>query len=275
MLHNSRDNVGMWAVYVDLKSLSDSNFYPFVWSTNRGYNSELEVQISSDSGVGSAKWNQNHIHFIARAGGWSDNGSMLIILNHRFYQANEVTIGSIGFGTQNGTMCVWLRGGCGYSIYHTGVVSDTYHTSSYSIGGSRYTVGTNFYGGSNSNVSIQWSPTTSGVNNKMYINGGTITSVGSIVSQGEITAYSSSDIRFKTDIHNLTGLDYIRKMRPVEYDWTDEALELKANKVRHGYGLIAQELEQIVPDLVTHNMFNEGYLGIDYTRLVPFTISAI
>ena len=275
MLHNSRDNVGMWAVYVDLKSLSDSNFYPFVWSTNRGYNSDLEVQITSDSGIGSAKWNQNHIHFIARAGGWSDNGSMLIILNHRFYQANEVTIGSIGFGTQNGTMCVWLRGGCGYRIYHTGVVSDTYHTSSYSIGGSRYTVGRNFYGGSNSNVSIQWSPTTSGVNNKMYINGGTITSVGSIVSQGEITAYSSSDIRFKTDIHNLTGLDYIRKMRPVEYDWTDEALELKANKVRHGYGLIAQELEQIIPDLVTHNMFNEGYLGIDYTRLVPFTISAI
>ena len=275
MLHNSRDNVGMWAVYVDLKSLSDSNFYPFVWSTNRGYNSDLEVQITSDSGTASAKWNQNHIHFIARAGGWSDNGSMLIILNHRFYQANEVTIGSIGFGTQNGTMCVWLRGGCGYSIYHTGVVSDTYHTSSYSIGGSRYTVGRNFYGGSNSNVSIQWSPTTSGVNNKMYINGGTITSVGSIVSQGEITAYSSSDIRFKTDIHNLTGLDYIRKMRPVEYDWTDEALELKANKVRHGYGLIAQELEQIIPDLVTHNMFNEGYLGIDYTRLVPFTISAI
>ena len=172
-------------------------------------------------------------------------------------------------------MCVWLRGGCSYDVYHTGVVSDTYHTSSYSIGGSRYTVGRNFYGGSNSNVSIQWSPTTSGVNNKMYINGGTITSVGSIVSQGEITAYSSSDIRFKTDIHNLTGLDYIRKMRPVEYDWTDEALELKANKVRHGYGLIAQELEQIIPDLVTHNMFNEGYLGIDYTRLVPFTISAI
>ena len=275
MLHNSRDNVGMWAVYIDLKNLSDSNFYPFVWSTNRGYNSEIEVQITSDSDMASAKWNQNHIHFIARSGGWSDNGNMLIILNHRFYQASEVTIGSIGFGTQNGTMCVWLRGGCGYNVYHTGVVTDTYHTSSYSIGGSRYTVGTNFYGGSNSNVSIQWSPTTSGINNKMYINGGTITSVGSIVSQGEITAYSSSDIRFKTDIHNLTGLDYIRKMRPVEYDWTDEALELKANKVRHGYGLIAQELEQIIPDLVTHNMFNEGYLGIDYTRLVPFTISAI
>lgn len=275
VLHNSRDNIGMWAVYVDLKNLSDSNFYPFVWSISRGYNSDIEVQITSDSVSASAKWNQNHIHFIARAGGWSDNGSMLIILNHRFFQANEVTIGSIGFGNQNGTMCVWLRGGCGYSIYHTGVITDTYHTSSYSIGGATYTVGKNFYGGSNSNVSIQWSPTTSGVNNKMYINGGTITSVGSIVSQGEITAYSSSDIRFKTDIHNLTGLDYIRKMRPVEYNWTDEALELKANKVRHGYGLIAQELEQIIPDLVTHNMFNEGYLGIDYTRLVPFTISAI
>ena len=275
MLHNSRDNVGMWNVYVDLKNLSDSNFYPFVWSVGRGYNSDIEVQITSDSASGSAKWNQNHIHFIARAGGWSDNGSMLIILNHRFYQANEVTIGSIGFGNQGGTMCIWLRGGCGYSVYHTGVVTDTYHTSSYSIGGATYTVGKNFYGGSNSNVTIQWSPTSSGISNKMYINGGTITSVGSIVSQGEITAYSSSDIRFKTDIHNLTGLDYIRKMRPVEYNWTDEALELKANKVRHGYGLIAQELEQIVPDLVTHNMFNEGYLGIDYTRLVPFTISAI
>ena len=98
---------------------------------------------------------------------------------------------------------------------------------------------------------------------------------GSIISRGEITAYQSSDIRLKTNITDLRGIDLIRKLRPVEYDWTDEAMQLKAPGPKHAYGLIAQEVEQIIPDVVSHNMFSAGYLGIDYTRLVPLTISAI
>lgn len=306
ILYNSRDYVGVIADNVDLRSYSTSNFYPYVFDVDRGYHQDVEVYISSSSGIGSAAYNANHIHFFIRNGGWSDNGYTLTILDYHTYQNNEITIGCIGRGSQNGTFAIWLRGGISYSVYHTSTISQTIHTSSYSTGGATYTVGTNMYGGNNTNVTIAFTPPRNNYNtSQRYFLGGSMFTQsiypngnntyhcggesdrwavvfavqgnfsGNVVAQGEITAYSSSDIRFKTDIHNLTGLDYIRKMRPVEYDWTDEALELKANKVRHGYGLIAQELEQIIPDLVTHNMFNEGYLGIDYTRLVPFTISAI
>ena len=43
----------------------------------------------------------------------------------------------------------------------------------------------------------------------------------------------------------------------------------------HGYGLIAQEVESLIPEVVTHNMYDKGYLGIDYQKLVPFALSAI
>ena len=293
MIHTNRDHVCFFLKEVDLTSYSTSNFYPFVFNLSRGYREDIEVMINSEGGSGGIAYNTNKLHFIARNGGWSDNGTYLYIINHFMYQDNELTISAIGRGTQSGTFAVWLRGGKRYSVYHTAAYNCDIHTASYSIQGATYTVGRNATGGTNTNVAVWWTPVTGAAANRMEFIGtfavfrqlltatagisctGNITATGNVVAQGEITAYSSSDIRFKTDIHNLTGLDYIRKMRPVEYDWTDEALELKANKVRHGYGLIAQELEQIIPDLVTHNMFNEGYLGIDYTRLVPFTISAI
>lgn len=293
MIYTNRDHVCFFLKEVDLTSYSTSNFYPFVFNLSRGYREDIEVMINSEGGSGGIAYNTNKLHFIARNGGWSDNGTYLYIINHFMYQDNELTISAIGRGTQNGTFAVWLRGGKRYSVYHTAAYDCDIHTASYSIQGATYTVGRNATGGTNTNVAVWWTPVTGAAANRMEFIGtfavfrqlltatdgisctGNITATGNVVAQGEITAYSSSDIRFKTDIHNLTGLDYIRKMRPVEYDWTDEALELKANKVRHGYGLIAQELEQIIPDLVTHNMFNEGYLGIDYTRLVPFTISAI
>ena len=293
MIYTNRDHVCFFLKEVDLTSYSTSNFYPFVFNLSRGYCEDIEVMINSEGGSGGIAYNTNKLHFIARNGGWSDNGTYLYIINHFMYQDNELTISAIGRGTQSGTFAVWLRGGKRYSVYHTAAYNCDIHTASYSIQGATYTVGRNATGGTNTNVAVWWTPVTGAAANRMEFIGtfavfrqlltatagisctGNITATGNVVAQGEITAYSSSDIRFKTDIHNLTGLDYIRKMRPVEYDWTDEALELKANKVRHGYGLIAQELEQIIPDLVTHNMFNEGYLGIDYTRLVPFTISAI
>ena len=103
----------------------------------------------------------------------------------------------------------------------------------------------------------------------------TIATPGNITAQGEITAYVASDLRLKTDIHKLSAIDVVRKMNVVEYNWNETALQLKADKTVHGYGLIAQELEQLVPEAVNRNMFCEGYLGIDYTKLVPFALSAI
>lgn len=98
---------------------------------------------------------------------------------------------------------------------------------------------------------------------------------GNFVAVGEVTAYSSSDIRLKKNLKELKAINTLRKINTFEYDWTEEALQLKANKNVHDYGIIAQELESIIPEAVTHDMYGKGYLGIDYTKLIPFTISAI
>ena len=98
---------------------------------------------------------------------------------------------------------------------------------------------------------------------------------GNILATGEVTAYGSSDIRLKTNIQPLRALDTVRKMNVVEYDWNEKALSLRNSNTAHGYGLIAQELEELIPEVVTHDMYGKGYMGIDYRNLVPFALSAI
>lgn len=175
ILHNSRDYVGMMADSVDLRSYSTSNFYPYVFDIDRGYNQDIEVYISSSGGLSSAAYNANHIHFFMRNGGWSDNGYTLTILDYHTYLNNEITIGCIGRGSQNGTFAIWLRGGISYNVYHTSTTGQSIHTSSYSTGGATYTVGTNMYGGSNTNVTIAFTPPGNNYNtSQRYFLGGSM-----------------------------------------------------------------------------------------------------
>lgn len=93
---------------------------------------------------------------------------------------------------------------------------------------------------------------------KMDVNGGiraagNIYATGNITGAGEVTAYTASDKRLKTNINKFgNALSIIDKLTPVTYNWNAKAVELNGNKDMTGvnYGLIAQELEQIVPDLI-------------------------
>lgn len=83
----------------------------------------------------------------------------------------------------------------------------------------------------------------------------------------QVVAYSfpnPSDIRFKKNIKNLNyGVADIMKIRPVTYD-------LKDNKNEHlMIGFIAQEMEKIIPEIVSTNKDSVGYKSIDYVKLVP------
>lgn len=109
---------------------------------------------------------------------------------------------------------------------------------------------------------------TTNPSSKLYVD-------GNIAATGEITAYSSSDIRLKTNLNKLNSLPIIRKLGVYSFDWNEEALQLRVNKNIHDYGLIAQQVQQYIPEVINTNMFDKGYLGIDYQRLIPFTISAI
>lgn len=98
---------------------------------------------------------------------------------------------------------------------------------------------------------------------------------GNITASGEITAYSASDIKLKKNIKPIkSALDIIGEMNPVNYNWNDKAKELNSSKTDDvDAGLIAQELEEVLPNLV-HTMRN-GYKSIDYVKLVPYLIAGM
>ena len=99
---------------------------------------------------------------------------------------------------------------------------------------------------------------------------------GNIIATGEVTAYSSSDINLKTKINPLlNGLEIVNKLNPKTFNWNDKALELASykNKEQVEAGLIAQEVEEVIPSIVG-DVFDQ-YKGIKYEMLTPYLISAI
>ena len=82
--------------------------------------------------------------------------------------------------------------------------------------------------------------------------------------------YQGSDLRLKKNISNLGyGLHEIMQLRPVSYQWREPA-DGKPN-----LGLIAQEVEQVIPEIVAHGTDEASMMGLNYTALVPVLIKAI
>lgn len=100
------------------------------------------------------------------------------------------------------------------------------------------------------------------------------TSSGNFTATGEVSAYTASDARLKYNIRELDGLSHINRLRPVAFYWNDKARELAGDNRQHGYGLIAQELQNVLPDCVG-NIYNSEFLGIRYEKLIPFLIAAV
>jgi hypothetical protein len=98
------------------------------------------------------------------------------------------------------------------------------------------------------------------------------TTVGRLDASGDIVAFNSSDIRFKTNVKPIeSALDKVKKITGVEFDWIPDP-------VNHGYeghdvGVIAQEVESVVPELVKTR--NSGYKAVKYDKLVALLIEAI
>ena len=104
---------------------------------------------------------------------------------------------------------------------------------------------------------------------------------GSFISTGPHT----SDIRLKKNIEPLTnGLDKILKLNPVTFDWDEEIVPDLAKKYPHMVGLIAQEVEEVVPEVVyktTVNSVKDGkekgrvYKRVLYENLVAHLIDGM
>ncbi len=105
---------------------------------------------------------------------------------------------------------------------------------------------------------------------------------GGITATGNITAFASSDKRLKENIIPIeNALDKIEKLDGVEFDWTDEYIQRESNGKgednyffrKHDVGLIAQQVESILPEVVATR--DDGYLAIKYEKIVPLLVECI
>lgn len=106
---------------------------------------------------------------------------------------------------------------------------------------------------------------------------GTNTGIGRDSTTGQITAVSS-DQRLKTNIQTLTGsLDAIKSLRGTQFEWTNEndpEFRISSDATGTQIGLIAQEVEQILPQVVKPNGVKD-YLTVEYDKIVAVLIEAI
>jgi hypothetical protein len=96
---------------------------------------------------------------------------------------------------------------------------------------------------------------------------------GNVTAAGNITAYS--DIRLKENVKTISNaLSLVQRLRGVTFDW----IETK----KHSYGVIAQEVEEVIPELVHES--DDGAIegsdkkiikSVDYSKIVSVLIEAI
>ena len=80
----------------------------------------------------------------------------------------------------------------------------------------------------------------------------------------------TSDVRLKRGITNLKyGLSQVMQLRPVSFQWK------AGNDNRTHLGLIAQEVDAVMPEAVEKSADANAPLGMNYSNLIPVLIKAI
>jgi len=94
------------------------------------------------------------------------------------------------------------------------------------------------------------------------------TYVGAITTNGSATSYTTaSDYRLKQDLKEYNGLDLISKIKTYDYQW-------KSDNTR-SFGVIAHELQEIIPQAVNGEKDGKDMQGVDYSKLVPILVKSI
>ena len=99
------------------------------------------------------------------------------------------------------------------------------------------------------------------------------------MTNGDIIANSiggSSDFRFKTNIRPVTNaLDKIKALRGVYFNWNQNEFPDRQFGSNVELGFIAQEVEKIIPEIVTKDKTKEEYRSVKYDKLVSVLIEGI
>ena len=111
--------------------------------------------------------------------------------------------------------------------------------------------------------------TTSG---NLTFDGSNLRVSGELRAGGDVVAYHSSDRRLKTNISIIEdAINKVSSISGVTFNW-NELATTKDPSLREA-GIIAQEVKEVLPEVVTER--DNGYLAVDYEKIVPLLIEAI
>jgi len=175
--------------------------------------------------------------------------------------ANTLTIGSgLGGSSYNGSAAV--------TITNTGVTSNVAGTG-ITVSGATGAV----------TISIPQAITTSSNVQFGGVGVGTAGATNEVRATGEVTAFYSSDARLKENVTPITNaLEKLSQIRGVEFDWTQSHIDSRGGEDgyfvrRHDVGVIAQEVEAVLPEVVADR--EDGFKAVKYEKMIPLLIEAI
>lgn len=86
--------------------------------------------------------------------------------------------------------------------------------------------------------------------------------------------FQSSDVKYKKNISSIDSpLDKILSLKGVSYEWKTEEYKDKGFSEGENYGVIAQEVEKVLPEIVREGKVSGK--AVSYTQIIPVLIEAI
>jgi Chaperone of endosialidase len=117
------------------------------------------------------------------------------------------------------------------------------------------------------------SVTSRGATTTSALSTGALTVSGAITATGEVTAYYS-DVQLKKDIVEITDpIEKVLSLKGVTFRPNETALSLGIPD-KEEVGVIAQDVEAVLPQLVTNSAYN-GYKTVKYEKLTALLIEAV
>jgi hypothetical protein len=250
---------------MDLTDFSADNFYPAVFEITTDM---ITCEIHSPALGWEAPYNQNAITFSVKHQGSSDTPRSFNIYHYGTYndEVNEICIGCIGGGNSYGNVCVWLRGGINYSVYSNTPIKLYENGYSSKDNAEIYTVGGNYYGGTNTNVSIYFTPKST-IAHGMYTSRG-FTASGNIHAAGNLSAGGNVTGGFiKASGNTEAGADIVARNGYLYSFYSGKSLRMGCENSSHAH---------YVTDAADSHWFNKAvrvagalYKGSGYNVNVP------
>jgi len=149
------------------------------------------------------------------------------------------------------------------------ILSNTSSAAAQIHGGIRCTSWVVLHDPNNLNNSSYWYYTSGGLRTGAEGSGGQ-----NVYAGGDVVAYYSSDPRLKKNKKKIKNpLKILDKINGYTFDWKNYAKNVGTHLVGSDYGVMADEIEEVMPELVEDR--DNGYKGVKYEKIVPLLIECI